>query len=1027
MRCTKSVQYLIAAFAIFLFASIASAQSTISGQVKDSSGAVMAGVTVEAASPALIERSRTVSTDGEGRYAIVDVRPGTYTMTFTMQGFNQVKQQVEVPANVTVPVDATMQVGAVGQTVEVQAQVATVDVENVAHPEVLSRTEMDSVPTARNMQSIGSYVPGVHLNSPDVGGSQQIEQTYMSAHGQPATRDTYLLDGMRVNTMQLDGLIQIYIDNELLQESTYLTNNVPVEVQGGGVYTNLIPKDGGNEFHGSMFLGYIPSQFVGNNITPALTARGVTGQSAVNRIEDFDGTIGGPIIKDKLWFLLGGRKQLTYVQAANSFYLNGQPGIERSYIYTGDLRLTWQINSKNKWSAMWIRDWKTKENDVVTDAGGFSDVNPAVSTLERMPKMYYILQTRWTGTLTPKLILQSGFSLTKLDYNINNHPQNNFTPFTPDWYANATELDFAKLTRSVAGGVNTFSKYDRYVWNATGAYITGSHQFRFGISDDWGIDQLDNLTNGDAYYNYLNGVPLSITAFNTPTYQHFRLAADLGIYGMDTWHYKRVAITAGLRWEYLNNYIEQQAAPTGRFVGARQFPQIDCSTVKGLSCFKNFAPRVGIIYDVFGNHKTAVKAGAGKYDSPVVTSNLNAFNPMYTTSVTVPWVNAPTTACQTDGRTPGCIPSGTTFGTGNIGPNPNPLFGQLNNISMDPNFHREYQWEYSVGIQQEIRQGLTLNFAWNRTSDYQQPLVINYAVPSSAWTPFQITNPLDGSPLTVYNLQPAYFGLAPKLHETNAPQSLRRDVYQGFETSVSGRLPHGAFIFAGWTLENQTDVACDMTTNPGGTGLNDPNSLRFCDQTGGLYQNLGPISGVPWRNEFKLQGNLPIKWGFEVNASVYSDPVFSSFYANPIASSSVGPPLPLTIFAAQQDGYKTVNWSITPSTKYPMDCKCPNPGGLVDPGLKQGSAVIQLIPPGSRLTPRLTQFDMGVRRKFTFKERYTLMPELQVFNLMNASTVLQESQSLGSSVKPYLAGAPGGVPSAILNPRMFRINLQFLF
>src|ERR1700694_5973801 len=235
MTMKSAISVLVALLILFLFASTASAQSTISGIAKDSSGAVLAGVKVEAASEALIERSRTVTTNGEGRYAIVDVRPGTYTVTFTLSGFNTFKQAVEVPANVTVPVDGIMQVGAVGQTVEVQAQVATVDIENVAHPQVLTRNDMDSLPTARNMQSIGSYVPGVHLNQPDVGGSQQIEQTYMSTHGNPAGRDIYLLDGMRVNTMQNDGLIQIYVDNELLQEATYQTSAVTAEVGGGGV------------------------------------------------------------------------------------------------------------------------------------------------------------------------------------------------------------------------------------------------------------------------------------------------------------------------------------------------------------------------------------------------------------------------------------------------------------------------------------------------------------------------------------------------------------------------------------------------------------------------------------------------------------------------------------------------------------------------------------------------------------------------------------------------------------------------
>src|SRR6202140_856470 len=157
---TKSATYVLAALVILsLFSPMVWAQSTIAGIAKDTSGAVMAGVKVEAASEALIERSRTVTTNGEGRYAIVDLRPGSYTVTFTIEGFNTVKQQVEVPANVTVPVDADMKPGSVGQTVEVQALVATVDVENVAHPEVLTRADMDALPTARTMQSIGSHCP----------------------------------------------------------------------------------------------------------------------------------------------------------------------------------------------------------------------------------------------------------------------------------------------------------------------------------------------------------------------------------------------------------------------------------------------------------------------------------------------------------------------------------------------------------------------------------------------------------------------------------------------------------------------------------------------------------------------------------------------------------------------------------------------------------------------------------------------------------------------------------------------------
>jgi hypothetical protein len=137
---------------VLLCAPSASAQSTISGAVRDASGAVMAGVVVEASSPALIEGKRSVTTNSEGRYAIVDVRPGDYVVTFSQPGFATVREPVTVPAQVTVPVDAEMKVGAVGETVNVEATVATVDIENVAHPQVLTRTDIDSVPTARNLQ-----------------------------------------------------------------------------------------------------------------------------------------------------------------------------------------------------------------------------------------------------------------------------------------------------------------------------------------------------------------------------------------------------------------------------------------------------------------------------------------------------------------------------------------------------------------------------------------------------------------------------------------------------------------------------------------------------------------------------------------------------------------------------------------------------------------------------------------------------------------------------------------------------------
>src|SRR5262249_28943917 len=154
-----------------------------------------------------------------------DLRPGTYIVTVSQSGFAPVKRSVVVPSNVTVPVDADLKPGTIAETVNVEAIQATVDVENVAHPETLTRSEMDTLPTGRYMQAIAVYIPGAHLNLPDIGGSQQIEQNYITIHGTGAGQNMYFFDGMIVNTAYADGAIQQYIDNEAIQETTHQTSN----------------------------------------------------------------------------------------------------------------------------------------------------------------------------------------------------------------------------------------------------------------------------------------------------------------------------------------------------------------------------------------------------------------------------------------------------------------------------------------------------------------------------------------------------------------------------------------------------------------------------------------------------------------------------------------------------------------------------------------------------------------------------------------------------------------------------------
>ena len=1034
--------------ALAFLTSVASAQSTITGQVTDTSGAVMPGVTVVAASEALIEKQRTVSTDEQGRYAIVDLRPGTYAVTFTKDGFATVKQSTEVPDRTTVTIDGHMKVGAVGETVNVEAAAPTVDLQNAAHPEVMTRDLLDAIPNSHNMQEIGSLVPGVHLNTPDVGGSMLVQQTYMTTHGMDAWSDTILFDGILINQMQTDGEQQDYMDNESIQEATYQNSNIGVEIQAGGTLVSNIPKDGGNEFHGEIYLGGTPSAFDGHNVTAAETARGLTGQSRVVEIEDFDGSFGGPIKKDKLWFLMTGRRTQANLQSPGSFYLNGQPGVEYDHVFYGQMRLTYQATPKIKLSVVDQRMWKYINDDIVTGAGSNNDTNPNVSSDIRKPRMYYIAQVHFTDTQTSKLILSGGFGASVANYTVLNQPGVFQLPGSPAAIAGAEEVDTALLRRSVSDGANNWYYNERYAYNVMGEYITGSHQFKFGYEDSFGRYYQNEYFNGDAIYNYQNGVPFNITAEDTPLSVKDYLDHDLGLFGSDTWKFKRLSITAGLRWEYLENHVNPESAPAGRFVPARSFAEINCSTIKGISCFKDWIPRIGAVYDLFGNHKTALKAGFGKYNIPIVESNLNAFNPMTPASETVSWVGAPTTACQvpagmTAGQlvtgTPGCYPLGNGFGQGNIGPNPNLAFGVLPNQTLDPNYHRWYVFQYSAGVQRELFNGATLNFNWNRVSNYQPTEVVNEAVPASAWTPQTITNPLNGQPITIFNLSSSYAGLTPVLHETNAPQSLRRNVYNGFETSFVGRLRHGIVLNAGWSLDHMVDRTCDQPTNS--NNLNDPNSLRYCDMTGASnltvnginVQSLGALTGVPYRNEFKVTGVIPIKWGIQAGLALYSAPVSSTNYTTNLGTFEGLTRAP-AVFSGAVQGFKTVNWSVSSTTRYPTDCDCSTAGQLVDPNLHQGTEVIQLVAPGSQFTPRLAQLDLSIRRVFRFKERYSISAEFSAYNTLNQSIALAESQSLGTnnahlfmnSTECAAIGNPascgiGGAIATLTNPRMFRI------
>jgi hypothetical protein len=241
---------------------------------------------------------------------------------------------------------------------------------------------------------------------------------------------------------------------------------------------------------------------------------------------------------------------------------------------------------------------------------------------------------------------------------------------------------------------------------------------------------------------------------------------------------------------------------------------------------------------------------------------------------------------------------------------------------------------------------------------------------------------------------------------TRTDQSKRRNTYTGYETSFTGRLPNGGHIFGSWTIDRTTHITCDAPigtnyygyplvdgNNVTNASLNDPNSLRFCDERG----------LIPFRSEVKVIAAIPIKWGLEGSLVYQSSPEI----------------------------LKYVNWDITKGTVYPVDCKGCTPGALVNPNLTNTTERITLAVPGSRFSDRLNQLDLGIKRTFVFREKYRVQAQVDVFNVNNAHTVLVEGQNLGttpgSSIAPFVLGGPGGKPTSILQARLLRLAMQFHF
>ena len=970
-----------------LWPTAASAQSAIAGQVRDNTGAVLPGTTVEAASPALIEGSRTAVTNGQGQYSIINLRPGTYTVTFTLEGFGKVvRQNIELPANFTATVDAMMSVGALEETVTVSGQSPIVDVQQAERTQVLTRDVLDSIVTSRNTWTQASLVAGVTMTGTDVGGSRYVADLLLEAHGANGQHSTYTVNGMQVNTLINDGRDQNYFQDQANEQMAIQTSGGSAEVSAGGVRLNMIPKEGGNRFSGSAYAGLSPGDWQSDNFSQRLRDFGLQSINRVDRIFDYSATLGGPIIRNRIWFFQSWRYWGLYTPVADRFYDDGRPYRTEAYIWSPVIHVTSQLTPRNKLNVHFDRQGKysgpkieAKYPAVITGLG--ADPETAAGHQDGSTP-YYVAQLKWTSPVDTRLLLEAGVSRTLTYVTLLPNPGVEAPVASPEWYRRVQKTDLDRGTTWNGGGMQLWRPY-RNVVSGAAAYVTGSHTAKVGVQLNWGAEPRRYDANGHlVQVRYRSGVPDSVTVRNYPVHTNPRLNHDLGLYAQDQWTLDRLTINGGVRFEWLNSEVGEQTAPAGRFVGERHF-----AAVKNVPDWYDVSPRLGIAYDLFGNARTALKFSAGRYVTPHTTGFAQRFNPMALATVAIPWNDRDLAgrALATNGDD---IAQDNEIDLSRLPSN----FGERQLEKFDPNIRREYNVELSASVQHALLPNMSVSAGYYRRTFHNEYRTDNLERDFDDYVPVQIVSPYNGEVITAYDLRNAAELSRVDVIVTNAGPD-RAQVYNGFEVGIEARLPRGGTLIASSTTQRVRTNTCDV--------VDDPNELRFCDR----FDVPAPYNGVPFRSDLKIAGSYTVPFGIQLSVKLTSMPGRTSGDLDRI------------------DELLPIDWNISRATRYTAeDCAgrpC-TPGALVVPGLVATSLVVPLVPAGTeRFLERQNQVDFGIRKTFRVG-RLEWQGQFDVFNALNADTVLNyRSDNFGTPVY--------AVPSEIVQGRLLRVGAQLRF
>ena len=984
------------------------AQAVIAGVVKDASGAVLPGVTVEAASPALIEKVRSAVTDGSGQYRITDLRPGSYDVTFSLTGFSAVKREgIVLAGTATAQINADLKVGAVAETITVSGASPLVDVQGVAAEHSLPHELLESVSTARTIHTMATLIPGMNIQGgstnpqvSDVGGSALSFTPQAAIHGGVAGDQRQLIQGLPLAATAAGNTTNFQINIGSIQELTIDTAGMSAEDNSGGVRMNIIPREGGNQFHTYIYADGSGPSLQSSNYNDDLKARGFPTPNPakpLNKAYTFNPAIGGPIVKDSLWFYgaVNRARQSTYVAIAPNLNVgnpnawtyapdpNGTFPILDVLFYGENARLTWQASPKNKLAFY----YDTQVRCACPNAGAAQAPESQPSQIN--PIMRFMSVT-YAAPLSNRLVLDAAV-VSRIERTVTTNTVN-VDPSIVPVVDNGTGITY----RNLATEGQNFLNQNQDV-RGTLSFVTGAHSLKTGFQSEWASNRpYNSLGATNLTYRFTNGVPNQLTEFADPR-ASTTLHNDVGAFVQDRWTVKRLTLSGGLRFDYYHTFFPDQTLGPVTFAPTRNisFPAADGANLK------DFTWRMGAAYDVFGNGKTAVKVSLNRYLNAMNTGTpgtgvynlgfqLNPINRV-ATSTTRNWTDT------NKNFSPDCNLLNPAA-NGECGALANAGFGQpITTLNYDSALlnswnKRLYNQEFLVGAQQQVLDRMSVDVTYIRRVYGNYIVTDNLATAPSDFQTFSIVAPLDsrlpgGGGYTIsglYDLNPAKFGQVNQVTTLASNYGDLVRTWQGVDIVTSIRALAGLTfqggISSGQIHQNNCAISATLPewVQTGGTGVASfsaisPTSAWYCDFT------------TPYLTQFKGLGSYTLpKVGAQIAVAVQSNP-------GPVISA---------------------NLNVTNALALPS----------LGRNLSGGSATVNLVAPGALYGERMNDVDLRLSKVFKFAGHGRFSANLDLFNTFNASTTVVQNDTFSTTT-----AATWQTPLTVIAPRLIKLSAQFDF